>query len=149
MRYMIGILCMLCMLASLPVAAAPALSVSMNGEYRCDNGKTFTVKVRSAPIMNGDLIFQAGMEPTNNAGTVHPTMKHEVDTLELYGAGVLLDGKHYKLRLQDGDKLMLQDQRKKLRWAIHSDTAPFSGSLSSNDGLVGNNCIHTESIQIN
>ncbi len=49
----------LCILASMPAAAAPALSVGMNGEYRCENGKTFVVKVRSSAVMGGMLVFPA------------------------------------------------------------------------------------------
>ncbi len=140
----------LCILASMPAAAAPALSVGMNGEYRCENGKTFVVKVRSSAVMGGMLVFPATTEFSGNgAGVVVPAFRHEVEVFDLHGASVLLDGKRYKLMLHDGDGLVLRDRRKKLQWEIGSAETPFSGRLSGKDGLLGENCVLAAPTRIN
>lgn len=136
---------LLCLPAA--VAAAPGLSVDMNGEYRCDNGYMFTVEVLSAATIHSEhVLLGPGMSGTAPAGAPHTRMRHDVNGFDLYGAEVGFDGKHYRLMVQESDALMLRDRKGRLQWEIGSATAPYEGSLRRGAALAGEHCIKTAAL---
>lgn len=121
----------------------PTLSIDMNGEYRCDNGKAFTAKMLSAAVVRSEL--RAGTAAAGKGGiggTAFEAIQNDVVAFDLYGAAVTLDGKEYRMMLQDGNVLLLLDAGGYLQWQIDSSAFPYAGRLLAGTNSTAENCIH-------
>jgi len=128
-------------LASVHAWAAPELSVAMNGEYRCDNGRSFTATVLSAPVIASELRMTEGAAMgAGNQGTAHPVIDNKTVGFDLHGVKINVDGKSHKLFLQDGAALVLRGSDDPLQWEIASGQPPYSGRLRYGEQSLGENC---------
>lgn len=116
-------------------ASAAGLDPAMNGEYRCDNGETFSAQVRMAPQVSGGVGF------VEHKGRVSATAQHGLDGLEYYGVHVRHAGKKYKLYPVDGEPDHYTDNKGRFGWTLVDGKAPYTGRIAGKDGtIIGDNC---------